>query len=160
MDRDYGYEVLRLSKRQAWKPGHLLQPLWNLMLSLQFEYGVALYDDQMGAWRTGEKRFDEVKHKFKALGTKVFRVAARDYVLYPALALLAGPYFVQVLLANLVANMIRNVWAHAVIFCGHFPDGVEEFTPEDIENEDKARWYVRQILGSANISGGKWMHFM
>ena len=77
-----------------------------------------------------------------------------------ALALLAGPYFVQVLLSNLAANLIRNVWAYAVIFCGHFPDGVEEFAPEDIENEDKARWYVRQVLGSANIKGGKLMHLM
>jgi len=65
-----------------------------------------------------------------------------------------------VLLANIAANLIRNLWAYAVIFCGHFPDGVEEFTPEDVESEDKARWYARQILGSANIEGGKWMHFM
>lgn len=64
------------------------------------------------------------------------------------------------LLANVAANLIRNVWAYAVIFCGHFSDGVEEFQPEDIEHEDKARWYVRQILGSANISGGRLMHFM
>lgn len=160
MDRDFGYHVLRLSERQEWKPGNLLQPVWNLMMALLFEYGVAVHDDQMGAWRTGEKTFDEVKPKFKALGTKVFRVVMKDYVIFPALALLAGPYFVQVLLSNLAANLIRNVWAYAVIFCGHFPDGVEEFAPEDIENEDKARWYVRQILGSANINGGKWMHFM
>jgi linoleoyl-CoA desaturase len=47
-----------------------------------------------------------------------------------------------------------------IIFCGHFPDGVEDFLPEDIENEDKAHWYLRQLLGSANIEGGPLMHIM
>jgi len=161
MDRDFGYHVLRVSDKQEWKPTYLFQPISNLLMALLFEYGVAVHDDEMGGLRTGEKTFPEVKHKFKALGRKVFQVVMKDYVIFPGLTLVLGTaYFVPVLLANLGANLIRNIWAYAVIFCGHFPDGVEEFTPEDIENEDKARWYVRQILGSANINGGKWMHFM
>ena len=66
----------------------------------------------------------------------------------------------QALLGTLTANAVRNVWAHAVIFCGHFPEGVDTFTEEEIEGETRGDWYVRQMLGSANISGSKLMHLM
>ena len=56
--------------------------------------------------------------------------------------------------------MIRNVWAHTVIFCGHFPDGAETFTEEDVRDESRGHWYRRQAMGSANIDGSRLMHFM
>ena len=41
-----------------------------------------------------------------------------------------------------------------MIMCGHFPEGVETFERKSIpENETRGQWYVRQMLGSANISG-------
>ena len=52
-----------------------------------------------------------------------------------------------------MANVIRNVWANAVIFCGHFPDGAEKFTKTDMIGESKGQWYLRQMLGSANFEG-------
>ena len=63
-------------------------------------------------------------------------------------------------IGTLTANAIRNVWAHAVIFCGHFPDGADTFTEEMVEGETRGDWYVRQMIGSANISGSKFMHLM
>jgi linoleoyl-CoA desaturase len=59
-----------------------------------------------------------------------------------------------------LANVIRNVWSNAVIFCGHFPDGAEKFTKADMENETRGQWYLRQMLGSANIDAGPVMAFM
>jgi len=45
--------------------------------------------------------------------------------------------------------------------CGHFPEGVEVFELEELnENETRCDWYVRQMLGSANISGSKAMHLI
>lgn len=44
--------------------------------------------------------------------------------------------------------------------CGHFPEGVATFTKTSIEGETRAQWYLRQMLGSANISGSPAMHFM
>ncbi len=44
--------------------------------------------------------------------------------------------------------------------CGHFPEGVETFERRSIEGETRGEWYLRQMLGSANISGGKAMHIM
>jgi linoleoyl-CoA desaturase len=157
MDREFGYHVLRLSEKLEWKPVYLCQPISNIMMALLFQWGVAIHDDELGGVRTGEKTAKEVRPKLIKLFKKMSRQVGKDYLLFP---LLAGPFFFPVLLANMAANLIRNIWAYAVIFCGHFPDGVEEFEPEDIEGEDKARWYVRQILGSANISGGQFMHIM
>jgi fatty acid desaturase len=59
-----------------------------------------------------------------------------------------------------MANVIRNVWSNAVIFCGHFPDGAEKFTKRDVEGETKGQWYLRQMLGSSNIDAGPVMAFM
>ena len=56
---------------------------------------------------------------------------------------------------------MRNLWTHSVIMCGHFPEGVETFEKKSIpENETRGEWYLRQMLGSANISGSKAMHLM
>src|SRR6185369_20266 len=62
--------------------------------------------------------------------------------------------------ASFVANSVRNFWAHAVTFCGHFPEGVETFPEEQLEGETRGQWYVRQMLGSANLSGGPLLHTM
>jgi linoleoyl-CoA desaturase len=78
-------------------------------------------------------------------------------VLWPALA---GPWFLPVLLANSTANLMRNLWSYAIIFCGHFPDGAHVFTEAQVEGETRARWYVRQVLGSCNIEGGPLFHIL
>ena len=62
--------------------------------------------------------------------------------------------------ANFTANLVRNLWTHSVIMCGHFPEGVQTFEKKSIVGETKGEWYVRQMLGSANISGSNAMHMM
>jgi linoleoyl-CoA desaturase len=45
--------------------------------------------------------------------------------------------------------------------CGHFPEGVETFEKNAIpEDETRGEWYLRQMLGSANISGSAFLHLM
>ena len=44
----------------------------------------------------------------------------------------------------MVANLLRNLWAYVVIFCGHFPDGAEKFTADVLDNETKGEWYLRR----------------
>ncbi len=62
--------------------------------------------------------------------------------------------FMRTLGADMLANLIRNVWAHSIIFCGHFPDQTYTFTEEEVANETRGGWYVRQLIGAANIEGG------
>ncbi|HUC04381.1 MAG TPA: fatty acid desaturase, partial [Acidimicrobiales bacterium] len=70
------------------------------------------------------------------------------------------PLFISTLAANAAANVIRNVWAFIIIFCGHFPHGTAEFTEKECEEESRGHWYFRQMLGSANISGRRLFHVM
>jgi linoleoyl-CoA desaturase len=60
--------------------------------------------------------------------------------------------------ANFTANIVRNVWAYAIIFCGHFPDQTYTFNQEEVADETKGGWYVRQLLGAANIEGSPLFH--
>ena len=39
-----------------------------------------------------------------------------------------------------IANLIRNVWAWAIIFCGHFTEDIYTFTKESIEGESKGTY--------------------
>jgi linoleoyl-CoA desaturase len=66
--------------------------------------------------------------------------------------------FKSTLWANFTANIVRNVWAHAIIFCGHFPDQTYTFSQEEVENETRGAWYVRQLVGAANIEGSPLFH--
>jgi len=52
------------------------------------------------------------------------------------------------------------VWTFAVIFCGHFPEGVQLYTARETETESRGQWYLRQLGGSANIEGGRTFHVM
>ena len=53
---------------------------------------------------------------------------------------------------------MRNVWAYAIIFCGHFPDQTYTFSQEEVADETRGRFYVRQLLGAANIEGSPLFH--
>jgi linoleoyl-CoA desaturase len=94
----------------------------------------------------------------KVLG-KIRKQVTKDYVVHPLLSVPTGS-FLSTLAANFVANTVRNVWSHSIIICGHFPEGVETFEKRSIDGETRGDWYVRQMLGSANISGSKLMHIM
>ncbi|WP_369242697.1 fatty acid desaturase [Streptomyces sp. R21] len=151
LDRDLGYTVMRMSPDQPWQPVHLLQPLFTALLAPVFEWGIALYDLEAEAVPSGRKSVRSFLGEVAALTRKAVRQFAKDYVLFP---LLAGPSALPCLLGNLTANSLRNIWAHTIIFCGHFPGDVRTFAEEDIEGESRGQWYVRQIQGSANLEGG------
>jgi linoleoyl-CoA desaturase len=158
-DNDLGYGIMRVDEDQKWIPLYLAQPLWNFVNACFFEYGIAAYDLELGKnLATKERRNDP---KFKAAAKQVLKKirkqATKDYLVHPALS---GPSFVPTLAANFVANLVRNLWSHSVIMCGHFPEGVETYEKTSIEGETRGEWYLRQMLGSANISGSKAMHVM
>lgn len=156
-DRDVGYGILRMADEQAWHPGYIFQPVYAFLLAVLFEWGVGVHDMELSDAAKGKWKWSEKKDMVKAFFKKSGRQVLKDYVVFP---LLAGPFFLPVLLANIVANLIRNVWAFLIIFCGHFTDGAEMFTEEECENETKGEWYIRQLLGSSNLEGGKWFHIM
>ncbi|RWA21088.1 hypothetical protein MBRU_15380 [Mycolicibacterium brumae DSM 44177] len=155
LDRDIGYGILRMSPDQPWQKYYLGNPLYAFLLMVLFQYGVALHELETERVRDGEFPFKEKKEVIREIWGKVGRQTLKDYVAFP---LLASPFAPLVFLGNGLANLIRNVWSYTIIFCGHFPEGTSEFSIEEARNETRGQWYFRQVLGSANISGGKWFH--
>ena len=155
VDDDLGYGVLRVTRDQRWKPNTLLQPLRHLLLSITFEWGIALQGLDAALDRSATK--EEKSAQTMALVRKITRQAGKDYLLFPALGLRRWR---RVLYGNAIANLLRNLWTYMVICCGHFPDGAKKFDPVTLEGETKAEWYLRQMLGSANFRAGPVMAFM
>lgn len=158
-DRDLGYDTLRIDPQQRWTPYYLGQPIYNITLALFFQWAVALHDLELADARKGRKPWSKVGDELKGMLGKARAQFTKDYLVFP---LLSGPSAVPTFFGNLTANMVRNVWAHTVIFCGHFPDGAVTFDYEesDLEDETRGGWYVRQLLGSCNIDGSPLMHLM
>ena len=156
-DHDLGYGIMRVDENQKWVPFYVAQPLWNFINACFFEYGIAAYDLQIGKYLKGRTDKAEFQARASRVLAKIRKQATRDYLLHP---LLSGPSAVSTLTANLTANLVRNVWTHSVIMCGHFPEGVETFEKNSIDGETRGEWYLRQMLGSANISGSRLLHFM
>jgi linoleoyl-CoA desaturase len=158
-DNDLGYGIMRVDEDQPWQPRHLLQPVQNFVTACIFEYGIAMFDLDLGEHlRKSKGMTPELRYDLNATLTKVSKQATKDYVVHP---LLSGYGWRRTLAANAIANVVRNLWSHSVIMCGHFPEGVETFELEKIDpDESRGAWYLRQMLGSANIRGSKLMHLM
>ncbi len=269
IDKDLGYEIMRIDPHQPWHPVYLFQPLYNLALMFLFEWGVAVHDMDIEAIRAGEKELSEVKKDLANIWGKARTQVTKDYIAWPlasagiaasveavrlligldpdalrpskrtrterakrrlgharakakgrplfdhsAAALLSGlltgsfergrtafdpaalrpgrkaaarrkvkhawgkatprpvrSELAQPLLtarraykatvwANVVANIVRNVWSHSIIFCGHFPDQTYTFSQSEVENETPGGTYIRQLVGAANIDGGPVFHVL
>jgi linoleoyl-CoA desaturase len=178
-DRDLGYEIMRIDPHQRWHPIYLLQPLYNLVLMGFFEWGVAMHDLNFDAIRAGEKPKSQALAELKAIGVKARRQIVKDYIAFPALSAAVGAAaatfagrgrgaartaatgaFSSTFKSNFLANIVRNLWAHSIIFCGHFPDQTYTFSEAEVAEETRGAWYVRQLLGSANIDGSPLFHFL
>ena len=211
-DKDLGYEIMRIDPHQKWVPVYLAQPVYNVLLALFFEWGVALHDLDLEAVRKGEKPVKDVVKDLKGMAGKARAQVVKDYIAWPLISgltvaaidvglTLAGREpltktkrgrraelkqrlrglgqskkrrraeslldvaltsgrdgYISTLKADVVANMVRNVWAYAIIFCGHFPDQTYTFSPDETEEETRGGWYVRQLCGAANIEGGPMFH--
>ncbi len=158
LDKDVGYEIMRVDPKQKWEPRFLAQPVVNVLLMLLFEWGVAFHDLDLEAIKKGEKDKKVLMEELKGMGEKARRQIVKDYVVFPALSGRKG--FKRTLQANVTANLVRNVWSNAIIFCGHFPDQAYTFTQDEAADESQGAWYVRQLLGAANIEGSDTFHLM
>ena len=156
-DRDVGYGFLRITDAQPWNPTHLVQPLSASFLALFFQWGVALHDLRIDESLRGDQPLGVLLRRARPFARKATRQIAKDYLLFPMLTFWNAP---RVFAGNLIANGIRNVWTFGIIFCGHFPDGVQMYSEEETHTESRGRWYLRQLNGSANLEGGRTFHIL
>ena len=209
-DKDLGYEIMRIDPHQPWHPVYLLQPLYNAVLMVLFEWGVAFHDLDLDAIRSGEKSKEQLLKEFKGIAGKAKAQIQKDYVAWPLLSGLAmaaldlainarklgaedrhgklgrvrgrlsglrtsrrrrilddaaslaatsgARAYRSTVWADVTANIVRNIWSHSIIFCGHFPDQTYTFSQEETADESRGAWYVRQLVGAANIEGGPMFH--
>ncbi len=150
---------MRVDEAQDRERRHLAQPVWNPITACIFEWGIAMYDLDLGEHLRGKRTMspekkDDARRTLKNVGQQV----VKDYVIWPALSLRGWR---SRLAANVTANLARKLWSHSMIMCGHFPEGVEVFELDELDRgESRGDWYLRQMLGSATISGSKAMHLM
>lgn len=167
-DRDFGYGLLRLSSDLRWSWLHPFQLLLTLLLAAFFQWFVAIHDLQMDKVVIGRKKWSECRPQWLLVRAKMWRIVKRDYVVWPLVGAAIGAvttgdalgFGLAVMAGNAGANLIRNLWAWAIIFCGHFTEEIYTFTRESVEGESRGQWYLRQILGSSNISGSPLLHLM
>ena len=158
-DNDLGYGIMRVDEAQEWAPRHLFQPALNFVTACVFEWGITLFDLDLGDSLADKRTLTpEKKAEVRTALAKVRRQLTKDFVLYPALT---GRAWRSTLAANATANLVRNLWSHSVIMCGHFPEGVSTFEQASVpDDETRGQWYLRQMLGSANISGPRLVHVL
>jgi linoleoyl-CoA desaturase len=158
-DNDLGYGILRVDEAQEWRPRHLFQPLWNAVNACFFEYGIAMYDLGVGeALRSGDGFPEETRGDIATTALRAVRQVVKDFVIWPALS---GRSWRTTLSAAATAGLLRNIWSHSVIMCGHFPEGVETFELDSLPaQEGRGHWYLRQMLGSADVTGPGWLHLL
>ena len=157
-DHDVGYGLLRISDLQKWEPRFLLNLPLTLQLMLFFEWYVGLQNLHLeDAIIYKSKTWAQVWQDSAKFRQKASRQIAKDYLFFP---LIAGPNAMAVLTGNVVANLLRNVWASAVIFNGHFTEDTETFEQDNTEHETRAEWYLRQIRGSSNFTGTSALHIL
>jgi NADPH-dependent stearoyl-CoA 9-desaturase len=94
----------------------------------------------------GHSRWDRVRRRVPSRGQHALKAGLRGYK--------------RAVAADAAANVIRNVWSHSIIFCGHFPDQTYTFSQEEVEDETRGGRYVRQLIGAANIDGSPLFHVM
>ena len=134
-DNDLGYGIMRVDEDQRWVPAYLGQPLYNFLNACFFEYGIAAYDLELGKHLRDKTTSDPAfRNNARKVLRKIRGQVTKDYVVHP---LLSGPSFLHTVAANAVANLVRNLWTHSVIMCGHFPEGVETFAKESIDGETR-----------------------
>jgi linoleoyl-CoA desaturase len=156
-DRDVGYGFLRVTPEQRWRASHLTQPVTATLLAVFFQWGVGTHDLRLAETLAGKQSTDELRTRARPFLRKAAWQLGKDYVFFPALALWNAP---RVALGNMLANLTRNLWSFAIIFCGHFPDGVRVYREEETLEESRGEWYARQLNGSANIEGGRILHVL
>jgi fatty acid desaturase len=159
VDHDLGYRMLRVTDEEPWRWYRAPQLLWAGALVALFQWGVSVHDLDFRRWlfTPRAERTEEDSARVREIGRKAWQQVRKDYVLFP---LLAGPYAPAVLAANACANVVRNAWAASVIFCGHFPEEAQTFAAESIEDESRGHFYLRQLLGSVNFDGPRWLHIL
>jgi linoleoyl-CoA desaturase len=153
-DPDVNYGLVRLTEQSPYEPAHK----WQLPFALGIVFPFFAFVINTHVTGLSEILIDHgrplfmLKDRSKASRREALKKAARKYVpyylynfvLFPMLALLAGHGFWKVLLGNVLAELLRDVYSACTIFCGHVGHDVKSF-PEGTRPAGRGEWYAMQV---------------
>ncbi len=157
-DRDLGYSAMRVDREQPWHPVYLLQPVYGVLMALVFEWGIA-------ALRHGARRRSRRPQEPRARANEEIRASsARPHGRSPRTRSCSRPCPAGRGSARWPPTSPRtspatsgstpsSSWATC-------PDGAETFSEEQLDDETRGEWYVRQMVGSCNLEGTPLFHML
>jgi linoleoyl-CoA desaturase len=155
-DPDIHFGPVRLTEQTPHNLRHTLQlpltlgllfPNFGFMMNLHFTGVLDAFSDN-----GQENQLDFLPDRSRASVRAAFRRALRKYlpyylknfVFFPALA---GPFFWKVLLGNWLAEMMRDVYSAATIYCGHVGGETASY-PAGKKAQSRGEWYAMQVEAS------------
>lgn len=158
-DPDIHFGPVRLTEHTPWAPMHRFQlPFALLVLFPNFAFLMNFHFTGLNDVFTENglpSRYDVLPDRSPESVRLAFRRALRkygpyylrNYVFFPALA---GPFFWKVLLGNVLAETLRDVYSAATIFCGHVGEETASYAPEK-RARTRGEWYAMQVEASNNF---------
>jgi linoleoyl-CoA desaturase len=104
-----------------------------------------IYAGPRSANMLGDLQSATIRDQKRAFRSKMLRYYGREYVFFP---LLAGPFFPKTLLGNALSEVIRDVHAASIIYCGHV--GAKDYVRGTRAN-GRAQWYKMQVEAARNV---------
>lgn len=158
-DPDIHFGPVRLTEQTPHRPVNK----WQLPLALLLEFPTfgfvmnahftGLVDVYVGNGRPD--KFDFIPDRSMKSIVEAHKKALRKYVPYYLknfvfFPLLAGPGFWKVLLGNVLAELLRDIYSAATIYCGHVGEDVKAY-PEGTRAHSRGEWYKMQVEASHNF---------
>ncbi len=149
-DPDLEYGMIRLSDEVPHQPRNRFQLAHVATTWLGMGFFMNLHAGGLDKLALGDRKMpaDELKKRARTAARKSVPYYLYNYVLFPALA---GPMFWKVLLGNWAAEVMRNVYTSASIFCGHIGPQVQAY-PEGTKAGSRAQWYAMQVHSANNFT--------
>lgn len=157
-DPDIHFGPIRLTEQTPWRPTNRVQLLFALLVLFpNFTFLMNTHFTGVNdAWfHNGRGGMDFLtdrswKTRLRAHGRALRKWVpyyAYEYVLFP---LLAGPFWWKTLLGNWLAEVLRDLYSAATIFCGHVGEDVASY-PEGDKANGRGAWYARQVEATNNF---------
>jgi fatty acid desaturase len=156
-DPDVHFGPVRLTEQSPWSPSQKRQlaialagifPVFALVINAHV---TGLSD----AWSGPDRPLYLLPDRSRASVRAAWKKALRKYVPYylynfVLFPVLAGPLFWKVLLGNVLAEAMRDVYSAATIFCGHVGDDVKSY-PAGTRAHGRGQWYAMQVEATNNF---------
>src|SRR6185312_15234910 len=73
-----------------WDTVYLFQPIYNILLAMAFEWGVAVHDLDFEAIKRGEKSKAQIRRELKGIAGKARTQITKDYIAWPLISAVAS----------------------------------------------------------------------